>query len=277
MNMNMHSARSSSEPKVVLYQFDQLDPLNPHGLLIAYAESTVKPVVSDFDLFTVGCKGVLFEIELEPSQCDIAVWMLTNARDVLRDKEAVKNWSTKWLEVMKHWHEQGFHPEPPRFGFGDRLSNSLVTSLVQKTQHLGAVRHGAECFNLYFPQELDTEYLIVWEGFESRWEYFQEADMREFLKDRVGEGYSFPLNPVWPVRDAGWYDLYKALRNSSNRAVTFDRWYPPGSDITTLIESIYEERQYVELVQKKEGREHHRERTQRLNTQRRLASMMQKG
>ena len=26
----------------------------------------------------------------------------------------------------------------------------------------GAVRHGAECFNFYFPQELDPEFLVVW-------------------------------------------------------------------------------------------------------------------
>ena len=29
----------------------------------------------------------------------------------------------------------------------------------------GAVRHGAECFNFYFPQELDREYLVIYEGF----------------------------------------------------------------------------------------------------------------
>lgn len=38
--------------RVVLYQYDQENSMNPHGLLIAYAEDFVKPVVSDFDTFT---------------------------------------------------------------------------------------------------------------------------------------------------------------------------------------------------------------------------------
>jgi len=278
MNMNLHSARGSSDPKVVLYQFDQLDPLNPHGLLIAYAESSVKPVVSDFDLFTVGSKGVNFEVPLDKSQSDIAVWMLTNAREVLREQgETSKAWSTRWLEVMKAAHDQGFHPEPPKFGFGDKMSNNLVSSLVQNLLNCGAVRHGAECFNLYFPQELDSEYLIVWEGFESRWEYFQEADMREFLKDRVGEGYSFPLNPVWPIRDSGWYDIYRALKNSNTRQLTFDCWYPPDSGVVEMIESIREEQVLAKEMDAETVREIQRTRSKKLATQRRLASVFQKG
>lgn len=270
MNMNLHSARSDSEPKVVLYQFDQLDPLNPHGLLIAYAERSVKPVVSDFDLFTVGCKGVKFDTPLDSSQSDIAVWMLKNAREVLpKLKEEGKTWSSRWLEVMSEWRDQGFYPETPKYGFGDRLSSSLVSAIVQRTKDSGAVRHGAECFNLYFPQELDTDYLIVWEGFESRWEYLEEADMREFLKDRVSEGFSFPLNPVWPIRDAGWFDLYNALKKK--RASTFDCWYPAGSGIRELIDSIREE-QTAETT--KESGEQHRRRLNRLQTRRKLASVI---
>ena len=29
-----------------------------------------------------------------------------------------------------------------------------------------AVRHGAESFNFYFPQDLDPEYLVVWDGYD---------------------------------------------------------------------------------------------------------------
>ncbi|CAE7390210.1 pkaR, partial [Symbiodinium natans] len=65
MDMNLHAVRDeTSNPRVVLYQYDATNPMNPHGLLIAYAEEwtaphsskvvrTVKPVVSDFDTFTV--------------------------------------------------------------------------------------------------------------------------------------------------------------------------------------------------------------------------------
>ena len=46
MDMNLHSVRGSSQPAVVLYQFDLSDPLNPHGLLIAYAEKEVPAVLA---------------------------------------------------------------------------------------------------------------------------------------------------------------------------------------------------------------------------------------
>merc|ERR1711957_1111482 len=53
MDMNLHTLRASGEPLVVLYQNDESDSMNPRGLLIAYAEKYVKPVVSDFDTFLV--------------------------------------------------------------------------------------------------------------------------------------------------------------------------------------------------------------------------------
>ena len=52
--MNLHAVRENNEPFVVLYQFDLADPMNTLGLLVAYAEEKVRPVVSDFDTFLVG-------------------------------------------------------------------------------------------------------------------------------------------------------------------------------------------------------------------------------
>ena len=52
----------------------------------------------------------------------------------------------------------------PKYGFGDATSYRLCGDAVKATLSSGAVRHGAECFNFYFPQELDDEYLVVWEG-----------------------------------------------------------------------------------------------------------------
>ena len=50
------------------------------------------------------------------------------------------------------------------------------TEVIAETAPCGAVRHGAECCNLYFPQELDDEYLIVWQGFSGKpWDYKTEA------------------------------------------------------------------------------------------------------
>jgi hypothetical protein len=60
MDMNLHSLRAEGtnfSPKVVLYQYDRENPMNPNGLLMSYQEKEVKPVVSDMDLFLIGAKG----------------------------------------------------------------------------------------------------------------------------------------------------------------------------------------------------------------------------
>ena len=66
MELNLEAVRGSSLPRVVLYQLDLGDPMNPHGLLIAYAEAVptprVLPVCSDFDTFTVGSKGMRYAL-----------------------------------------------------------------------------------------------------------------------------------------------------------------------------------------------------------------------
>ncbi|CAE7798201.1 PKAR, partial [Symbiodinium sp. KB8] len=47
-----------------------------------------------------------------------------------------------------------------------------TSKVIEATKFSGAVRHGAECFNFYFPQELDSEYLIIWDGFDGKpWAY----------------------------------------------------------------------------------------------------------
>ena len=54
----------------------------------------------------------------------------------------------------------------------------------------GAIRHGAECFNYFFPQEMDEEFLVVWDGLEKegvRWKPFSEKALRE-LKLKVAQG-----------------------------------------------------------------------------------------
>ena len=47
----------------------------------------------------------------------------------------------------------------PKYGFGDPKSYAIMKFAVQRLEDSGAVRHGAECFNFYFPQELDDEFL----------------------------------------------------------------------------------------------------------------------
>ena len=69
----------------------------------------------------------------------------------------------RWLNVLKEEARNGFHPELPKYGFGDPTSYGLIGAIVDAMSVCGAVRHGAECFNFYFPQELDAEFLVVWE------------------------------------------------------------------------------------------------------------------
>merc|ERR1719262_495736 len=84
MDMNLHAVRDVSEPKVVLYQYDESDPMNPRGLLVAYAEQYVKPVVSDFDTFTVGSTGILYG-KLPDEQVELVNWALNCAEGVLSE------------------------------------------------------------------------------------------------------------------------------------------------------------------------------------------------
>lgn len=226
MDMNLHAIREPSEPKVVLFQFDESDPMNPRGLLVAYAEKTVKPVVSDFDTFTVGSKGVKYE-GLPLDQAKIVTWALDNTEQVLKTLDE-NPWTTRWLDVMRKESERGFHPKPPKFGFGDPTSSRFIADIVEQTAPCGAIRHGAECCNFYFPQELDDQYLVVWFNFpEKPWDYKTEDQLRTFLLDRAREGYCFPLNPIWPVRDKGWIEVLTALQANEAAKSCLLAWYPP--------------------------------------------------
>jgi len=246
MDFNLHAACGKSTPKVVLYQMDAQNPMNPHGLLIAYAEALVKPVVSDFDTFTVGSRGMSYE-KLPTDQQDLAKWALSHAENILRKRNKA-SWNSRWLAVLKEANAEGFNPlaSMPPYGWGDKTSYELTKAAVEATIECGAVRHGAECFNFYFPQELDPEYLVVWEGFNKSveakpWAYLDEEELRAFLYDRIQDGYSFPLNPVWPVRDTGWYEVFNALEENPLTRSHFSSWYPPGSGIREKIKAIHEE------------------------------------
>lgn len=227
-----------TEPQVVLLQHDEGNSMNPQGLLIAYAEATVKPVVSDFDAFLIASRGMEYE-QLPPEQAELINWSLQNAADILADPNS-SSWSSRWLLILRRYAEQGFHPSIPKYGFGDPTSYQLIGDVISQVAGCGAVRHGAECFNSYFPQELDDEYLVIWEGCPDKpWVYKTEPELRAFLIDRVREGFSFPLNPIWPVRDAGWYDVWEALQASSPNSL--GAWYPPESGIVEKVHSLHEQ------------------------------------
>ena len=156
--------RGDSTPSVCLYQFDLSDAMNPLGLLMAYAETFqsgsvtkkhVKPVISDFDTFTVGSKGMKYE-SVPEWQLDIVRWSLDQTALLLQTPND-KGWMQRWLDILKQAARDGFHPPLPTFGFGDPTSSMLISDVVDCTASCGAVRHGAECYNFYFPQDLDDE------------------------------------------------------------------------------------------------------------------------
>ena len=70
-----------------------------------------------------------------------------------------------------------------------------MESAVERLNISGAVRHGPECFNFYFPQDLDDEYLIVWSGFKGHkravpFISVSEAELRDFLLAQIYRGYA---------------------------------------------------------------------------------------
>ena len=101
------------------------------------------------------------------------------------------------------------------------------------------VWHG--CYNFHSPQDLDDVFLVVWDGYAASegppWRSLSEPELREFLIDRARDGYAFPLNPVWPVRDPGWYDVLKALKQSPDGARNLATWYPP--DVLSRIDALH--------------------------------------
>merc|ERR1712091_469412 len=97
------------------------------------------------------------------------------------------------------------------------------------------------CFNAALPRELDAEYLVVWSGWggEHPWKYVTEPELRAFLLERVDGGHTFPLNLVWAVRDKGWYDILRAMRENGAVAPSLPSWYPPASQVLELVDELH--------------------------------------
>lgn len=113
----------------------------------------------------------------------------------------------------------------------NKKSYEIVENAVDFLQDSGAVRHGAECFNFYFPQDLDDEFLIVSESLpdEPKWRYVGVEELLDFLFERVKEGYTFPLNPKWVLcDDERWKKLFDYLLASDapNVQESLEAWMP---------------------------------------------------
>jgi hypothetical protein len=242
MDMNFHAIRQQHPPHIVLWQFDTAHPMNPHGLLVSYAEGDVKPVVSDFDAFLIGSKGMEYDA-LPEYQVELQKWSLERTEEIL-STPSTKGWTSRWLQVLHELAQSGTSHELPKYGYGDATTLSLVETAVDAVSQVGAIRHGAEAFNFHFPQELDSDYLIIWDGYrkdDPRVQPFlntDESGLREFLMARAREGYCFPINPVWPIRDPGWYDVLAAVKQNPDNSQPLNAWYPESSGVLSKIEEI---------------------------------------
>jgi len=235
-------------PRAVVWQLAGMDSSYcPLHLVMGYEEhGRVKPVVSDFDSFLMGTRGVEYSKPLPPEQRSMADWSVSNIGKVL-DSPSQENWTNRWLEVLKkEGSNKDLRSELPQYGFGDPKSYSIMEYAVDRLKGSGAIRHGAECFNFLFPQELDDEFLIISDPSivtdRVSWRYVDESGLQKFLIEMLHRGYTFPLNPKWVLCDPGWKDIYDKLLMSDHPNVqeSLNTWFPKNSGIREKIEEIYQ-------------------------------------
>jgi hypothetical protein len=244
-DMNFASLRShpkDGKPRAVVYQYESEDPMDARNLVVAYEDNDrILPVVSDFDCFLVGTRSVSYKELLPDDQIQLVHWCLTNIESILEAPLMPNSWTERWLEVLK---ETPMKTKMPPYGFGDPTSYSVIKVAIERLNKDGCVRHGAECFNYYFPQELDDHFLIIGEGMNENgppnWKYVSVAELQKILLKKVKEGYSFPLNPEWVLCDPGWKEIFDEQFKSESQHVkdSLDSWYPPSSGIRETIQRI---------------------------------------
>ncbi|KAL7469673.1 hypothetical protein ACHAXS_009925 [Conticribra weissflogii] len=243
MNFAALRRRKPNEPLPVLYQWSDKDPFDARMLVMAYEEEgRVVPVVSDFDCFLIGSRNFSYQNRMPDDQVELLDWCVSQIEWILDNQTEPDSWTTTWLEILKHAARQNFYPQMPRFGFGDPTSYSMIEAAVTRSaKTCGAVRHGPECFNFFFPQELDDKFLIIFPGNEM-WKYVNVHELQVILQQKIREGFTFPLNPKWVLCDPGWINLFKELVNSKSPSVrkSIDLWFPPESGLKERIVEINE-------------------------------------
>jgi hypothetical protein len=160
MDMNLKSLRTipaPGEPRAVVYQMSKDSPMEPRMLLMAYEEhGRVKPVVSDFDCFLLGSRGVKYKNPITNDQVELLRWSVANIGELLDVRSATsakkESWMDAWFKVLKSAALKGYYPKTPKYGNGDPKSYEIMEVAVSRLNETGCVRHGAECFNWFFPQ-----------------------------------------------------------------------------------------------------------------------------
>lgn len=252
-DMNMETLKKGASddredmaaPRPVLMQYtsDEDKTLDPRYLLIAYEErGKVTPVVSDFDCFLVGTRRINFDQPMPPDQLDLMKWCIAQIEKILAIEPSSETWTMRWLENLKEEYQSGFHVDLPKYGFADPKSYNIMAHAVDRLGQHGSVRHGAECFNYYFPQDLDDEFLVVTNNqVNGPWVKYTKDGLLNFLSDKIDEGFMFPLNPKWLLCDPGWMKLWDKQMATTNESAkkALDSWYPPGCGVRESIERIH--------------------------------------
>ena len=105
------------------------DPMCPLDLLMAYEENgNVTPVVSDFDCFLLGTRGVQYHQPLEELDMSMLSWCVDEIDGILSTPKEGVDWTHRWLDVKKkHVIDEGFMREMPRFGYAGEISCEIVS------------------------------------------------------------------------------------------------------------------------------------------------------
>jgi hypothetical protein len=248
-DMNFAATRKEKKygSKAVIVQLgghENNDPLCPLTLVMAYEENErVLPVVSDFDCFLICTKGVKYNIPMPSDQIEVMKRTVHQVGEILHDeKTRIQSWTCNWLNMLKKNASSTFKPKMPQFGYGDPKTYSIMENAINRLKNNGAVRHGSECFNYFFPQEMEETFLVISDKFtEKPWKYLTLPELQDFLLDRIREGFTMPLNLKWILCDRGWKKIYDELFSSQFPHVqdSLDIWYPPQSGIRDQIEQLH--------------------------------------
>ena len=261
MNLDaLHNEHESpDEPQAVVYQMSKTNPMEPRMLLMAYEEGGgVKPVVSDFDCFVLGTRGVRYNHPIPPDQVKLLQWSVKNIGQVL-DKRvetgSTDSWVKTWLELASD-----YHPDTPRFGNGDPKTYEIIEIGVSRLIDTGCVRHGAECFNWWFPQDIDDEFLVISDTLPGsiKWKKMNVNELQDILIQKIDEGFTFPINPKWVLCDPGWRRVYDNLLASQHPNVqdSLNCWLPPETGLRGQIDEISARHPNGFVVSKGEARDY---------------------
>lgn len=175
-------------------------------------------------------------------QIELMKWCIGQIEKILDIPPSSENWTMRWLEQLKKAYEEGFHVSFPKYGFADPKSYSIMAHAINRLTQHGSVRHGAECFNYYFPQDLDDEFLVVTNNqVNGPWTKYTKEGLLKFLSKKIDEGFMFPVNPKWILCDPGWKELYdKQLQSDNTTTIRAMRaWYPVKSGVRVMIDRIH--------------------------------------